>query len=190
MIKKDWIKKVKSVHPKSDEQVLQFIYDFRTMQKSEAAEEAIYTQFESGYCYYFAHILKLAFKRGEVCWAAPYGHMVWVDDDGIPYDISGVDDSDTNDYIPEFMMESTVKDFRHVPGVVNNTTDQKIAQMVLDWHDIKSEMFGGDVTKLSLKEANKFVKSFTIYEEDFGGIYQKKKKYLKRKFKIKEDKNE
>lgn len=46
MIKKDWIKKVKSVHPKSDEQVLQFIYDFRTMQKSEAAEEAIYTQFE------------------------------------------------------------------------------------------------------------------------------------------------
>ena len=39
MIKKDWIKKVKSVHPKSDEQVLQFIYDFRTMQKSEAAEE-------------------------------------------------------------------------------------------------------------------------------------------------------
>ena len=135
-------------------------------------------------------MLKLAFKRGEVCLAAPYGHMVWVDDDGMPYDISGVDDSDTNDYIPEFMMESTVKDFRHVPGVVNNTTDQKIAQMVLDWHDIKSEMFGGDVTKLSLKEANKFVKSFTIYEEDFGGIYQKKKKYLKRKFKIKEDKDE
>ena len=190
MTEKDWIKKVKSVHPKADEQVLQFIYDFRTMQKSEAAEDAIYTQFESGYCYYFAHMLKLAFKRGEVCWAAPYGHMVWVDDDGIPYDISGVDDSDTNDYIPEYMMESTVKDFRHVPGVVNNTTDQKIAQMVLDWHDIKSEMFGGDVTKFSLKEANKFIKSFTIYEEDFGGIYQKKKKYLKRKFKIKEDKDE
>lgn len=126
-------------------------------------------------------ILHIAFKRGEVCWAAPYGHIVWVDDDGIPYDISGVDDSDTNDYIPEFMMESTVKDFRHVPGVVNNTTDQKIAQMVLDWHDIKSEMFGGDVTKLSLKEANKFVKSFTIYEEDFGGIYQKKEKIFKKK---------
>ena len=190
MTEKDWIKKVKSVHSKADEQVLQFIYDFRTMQKSEAAEDAIYTQFESGYCYYFAHMLKLAFKRGEVCWAAPYGHMVWVDDDGIPYDISGVDDSDTNDYIPEFMMESTVKDFRHVPGVVNNTTDQKIAQMVLDWHDIKSEMFGGDVTKFSLKEANKFVKSFTIYEEDFGGICQKKKKYLKRKFKIKENKSQ
>lgn len=24
------------------------------------------------------------------------GHMVWVDDDGMPYDIAGVDDSDTN----------------------------------------------------------------------------------------------
>ena len=69
-------------------------------------------------------MLKLAFKRGEVCWAAPYGHMVWVDDDGIPYDISGLDDSDTNDYIPEFMKECTVKDYRHVPGVVNITTDQ------------------------------------------------------------------
>ena len=57
MTEKDWIKKVKSVHPKADEQVLQFIYDFRIMQKSEAAEDAIYTQFESGYCYYFAHML-------------------------------------------------------------------------------------------------------------------------------------
>lgn len=74
-----------------------------------------------------------------------------------------------------------MKYFRHVPGVVNNTTDQKIAQMILDWHDIKSEMFGGDVTKFSLKEANKFVKSFTIYEEDFGGIYQKKEKIFKKK---------
>lgn len=85
-------------------------------------------------------------------------------------------------------MESTVKgDFRHVPGVVNNTTDQKIAQMVLDWHDIKSEMFGGDVTKLSLKEANKFVKSFDM--KRFRRDLSKKKKYLKRKFKIKEDKS-
>lgn len=41
MTEKDWIKKVKSVHPKADGQVLQFIYDFRTMQKSEAAEEVI-----------------------------------------------------------------------------------------------------------------------------------------------------
>lgn len=87
-------------------------------------------------------------------------------------------------------MDGTVKYFRHVPGVVNNTTDQKIAQMILDWHDIKSEMFGGDVTKLSQKEANKFVKSSAIYEEDFGDVYPKKKKYLKRKFKIKEDKDE
>ena len=42
MTEKDWIKKVKSVHPKADGQVLQFIYDFRTMQKSETAEDAIY----------------------------------------------------------------------------------------------------------------------------------------------------
>ena len=40
MIEKEWIKKVKSVHPKADGQVLQFIYDFRTMQKSETAEDA------------------------------------------------------------------------------------------------------------------------------------------------------
>lgn len=32
------------------------------------------------------------------------------------------------------------------------------------------------MTKFSRKEANKFVKSFAIYEEDFGGVYQKTKK--------------
>ena len=37
------------------------------------------------------------------------------------------------------------------------------------------------MTKFSRKEANKFVKSFAIYEEDFGGIYQKKEKIFKKK---------
>lgn len=186
MTEKDWIKKVKSVHPKADEQVLQFVYDFRTMQKSEAAEDAIYTQFESGYCYYFAHMLKLAFKRGEVCWAAPYGHIVWVDENDVPYDISGVNESETDDYIPEYMMGDTILDFKHIAGRVHNTSDQEIAKMVLDWQDIRSNQFGGDVTKIKTKkDAEKYLQqAFPVLWLEDQMVYDKKKEYLKKKFGI------
>lgn len=85
---------------------------FTTMQKTGESEDVLYKQFSSGYCYYFAHMLQAAFGRGEVCWAAPYGHIVWVDEGGTPYDISGVNDSDTKDYIPEYMMGKTINDFK------------------------------------------------------------------------------
>lgn len=55
--------------------------------------EIIWQTFTAGYCYYFAVMLKDAFQRGEICWCAPYGHICWVDDNGVPYDISGVCDS-------------------------------------------------------------------------------------------------
>lgn len=179
----EWLQKIQRVHPKADEEVLRFIYDFSTKQGCGEAEEVLYQQFASGYCYYFACMLKAAFNRGEICWAAPFGHIVWVDENGTPYDISGVNESETDDYIPEYMMGDTILDFKHIAGRVHNTSDQEIAKMVLDWQDIRSDQFGGDVTKLSMEEANKFIKSFSAYEEDFDGAYQKKKKYLERKFK-------
>lgn len=97
----EWLKKIQKVHPKADEEVLRFIYDFSVKQGYGEAEKVLYQQFISGYCYYFACMLKAAFNRGEVCWAAPYGHIVWVDENDIPYDISGVNKSETDDYIPE-----------------------------------------------------------------------------------------
>lgn len=74
----------------ADKQVLSFIDDFREDDKS------IRQKFCAGYCYYFAVMLKDAFHRGEICWCAPLGHICWVDDNGVPYDIDGVCDSDCN----------------------------------------------------------------------------------------------
>lgn len=119
----------------ASEQVLGFIYDFRThsggiFNKPEEAEEIIRNQFRNGYCYYFAHMLKLAFGRGEVCIAAPIGHFVWMDVNGMPYDIEGVNESDCEEYIPESFLGDMVQDFLHVKGVTHNTTKEEIEDLI------------------------------------------------------------
>ena len=60
----------------------QFIDDFRTRQNdyiptdNNDAEEVIRHQFRAGYCYYFAHMLELAYPGGEVCLCYPFGHWI------------------------------------------------------------------------------------------------------------------
>lgn len=127
---------------------------------------------------------KAAFNRGEICWAAPFGHIVWVDENGIPYDISGVNESETDDYIPEYMMGNTILDFKHIAGKVHNTSDQEIAEMVLDWQDIRSNQFGGDVTKIKTKkDAEKYLQqAFPVLWLEDQEVYEKKVEYLKKKF--------
>lgn len=182
----EWLKKIQKIHPKADEEVLRFIYDFSVKQGYGEAEEVLYQQFANGYCYYFACILKVAFNRGEICWAAPFGHIVWVDENGIPYDISGVNESETDDYIPEYMMGDTILDFKHIAGKTHDTTDQEIAKMQLDWQDIRSKQFGGDVTKIKTKEdAEKYLQqAFPVLWLEDQMVYDKKKEYLKKKFGI------
>lgn len=64
-------------HPAIDKNVLQFIADFACHTATNGDEyEILRSTFRNGYCYYFARILKTAFNRGEVCWAAPFGHFV------------------------------------------------------------------------------------------------------------------
>lgn len=72
----------------ADKDVISFIEGFL------GDHEIIWQTFTAGYCYYFAVMLKDAFQRGEIRWCAPYGHICWVDDNGVPYDISGVCDSE------------------------------------------------------------------------------------------------
>lgn len=69
----EWLKKIQKVHPKADEEVLRFIYDFSVKQGYGEAEDVLYQQFASGYCYYFACMLKAAFNRGKY---AGRRHMV------------------------------------------------------------------------------------------------------------------
>lgn len=64
----EWLKKIQKIHPKADEELFRFIYDFSVKQGYGEAEEVLYQQFANEYCYYFACILKVAFNRGEICW--------------------------------------------------------------------------------------------------------------------------
>lgn len=120
--------------PTANEQVLRFIADFMYHGVPEigleASAESIRSTFRDGYCYYFAHMLKEAFNRGTVCWAAPYGHIVWVDTDGNPYDIEGVNFSDCQYYIPCSYIGEHVNDFKHVPGVEFAATKEFLEEVI------------------------------------------------------------
>lgn len=112
-----FISETKSREANADEIVLGFIYDFAWRKAaSEEEYEIIRSLFMDGYCYYFATMLKTAFNRGEICWCAPFGHFVWVDENGVPYDIEGVSTAEAEYYIPEEYIHEGLDDFKHVPG--------------------------------------------------------------------------
>lgn len=77
--------------------------------------------FCAGYCYYFAHMLKLAFG-GRVCWVENRSHIVWADCDincsldalqeAVAYDITGVFDDYERIWPAEYLGE-TIVDFMH-----------------------------------------------------------------------------
>lgn len=99
------------------EEVVRFIaeilYDARNDQ------DAIRSFFRAGYCYYFANLLQTAFHRGIICQAEPYGHMVWVDEDGCAYDVEG--SYDPREHECEQLTDASylgdlLLDFLHIPG--------------------------------------------------------------------------
>lgn len=118
---------------KASAKVISFIADFRfvglTVDSALDRAEIIREQFRNGYCYYFAHILKVAFNNGEVCWAAPFGHFVWKYNNEI-YDIEGVYYGEAELFIPETFMGDSVKDFKHVRGEVFNATKHDIDRFI------------------------------------------------------------
>lgn len=103
--------------PGADKDVLGFIAGLMSHFAADDAElELMISTFRAGYCWHFAHLLKDTFGRGEVCWAAPFGHFVWVDDSGVPYDAEGINFGEQLYNIPESYMGDTLDDFRHIPG--------------------------------------------------------------------------
>ena len=116
---------------KTDETVLAFIgnitnYHYPNILK----QDAVYELFSSGYCYYFALMLKDAFQRGEICWCAPYGHICWMDDNGHPYDINGTCDSECDYFIPVSYIKDGLTDFKHVPGEVFDASEEYIQNAI------------------------------------------------------------
>lgn len=116
----------------ADETVARFIADV-LLADGPRGSESIRTLFRAGYCYYFAHILRLAFDRGQVCWTAPYGHFVWVDDNGNPYDVEGLYVGEATHFVPEGYLGDAVNDFRHMPGLCHGTSDEEIKRMINEY---------------------------------------------------------
>lgn len=114
------------IEPQADEQVLDFIIDFLCHHKNVDEQEVIRSQFRAGYCYHFAIILKNIFNRGEICWCAPYGHICWVDDNGVPYDIEGICQSDCEYFIPVSYIQEGLADFMHIKGISFNASQEYI----------------------------------------------------------------
>lgn len=113
--------------------VMNFIEEFynRCGENTEADKKSIRNQFMIGYCYYFAQILKSAFNRGDVCLVVGDSHIVWLDTDGIAYDADGVfnkyngsmEDFYNKSLIPENLISSYMKTFKHVPSDVFGKSD-------------------------------------------------------------------
>lgn len=116
--------------PNANKNVLQFIADFLYHGvpdlSLEDSAESIRSTFRAGYCYYFAIILKEAFGRGHICWAAPFSHIVWVDINGVPYDIEGVNCSECDYYIPIEYLGDSISSFKHIPGIKESVEEANV----------------------------------------------------------------
>lgn len=98
------------IEPKANTEILEFINHFVNFD-----DQDVHNRFVNSYCYYFAKMLEIAFPAGTVCWAVPFGHLVYVFDK-IPYDITGVYDGEADEFIPEKYLGNAINDFKH-----NNT---------------------------------------------------------------------
>ncbi len=119
--------------PEGSPDVMAFIgaiYDSRPEEHAEAVRGFL----RSGYCYYFAHMLKLAFGRGTVCLAYPLGHAVWLDEDGIPYDAEGVCMSEYEKLVDIDCLPELKYDFMHVPELASPPDIRERVDMLLEKH--------------------------------------------------------
>lgn len=110
MSKEEWISGF--IKDGGNETVIRFIADIAW---NASDTDCIHELFAAGYCYYFAAMLRIAFKRGSICHAYPYSHVVWVDEDEIAYDIDGIC-KEYKELIPIDGYGKILNSFRRVPG--------------------------------------------------------------------------
>lgn len=130
-----WIEQQKREQPKANVTVLTFITKilFHNGSSKEKTND-IYTLFACGYCYYFARMLEDAFPGGTICWAAPFGHITY-QYDGMFYDIGGVYQGEATAQIPIDRLGDAINDFRHIPNLSYNATEQELARIQLEWEE-------------------------------------------------------
>ena len=110
MTEKEWVKTHTTGFFKDyDPDVVAFIgeilYDGRNQ------EDALRSFFRAGYCYHFARLLQDVFKRGTLCVTEPFGHIVWMDTNGLAYDIEGP-------YLPEEQECTALRDIKHYGDLI------------------------------------------------------------------------
>ena len=109
----------------ADRDVIKFISDVRYHQGEENSE-TIHNLFSSGYCYHFALILQHCFKRGDVCLAYPFGHMVWRDINGVVYDIEGVN-TKYEELVEVDKLGKSLNGFLHIPNLDEGVLDEDLS---------------------------------------------------------------
>ena len=117
-----------------DYTVLYFIAEMRS-HLSDEGDEQMYKLFTAGYCYYFAVMLKAAFDRGHICVAAPFGHIVWVDENDIAYDYNGVNVR-YECLIPVEALGNGLEDFLHVKGKTHTNTQEEIQALMDKYREV------------------------------------------------------
>ena len=114
----EWVENIYKTFPNARIDILEFIADILYHQ-GKSCESVIHLLFSSGYCYYFALILKGAFG-GTICWHKGISHIVWTDSDEITsesvfYDIGGVYyDYKDGGIVPVEELGQDLKNFLHV----------------------------------------------------------------------------
>lgn len=131
--------------------ILEFIDNFRTNRGkfNDDSTGTIISLFRGGYCYYFAHLLQIAFNSGTVCWAAPFGHFVWVNND-IPYDIEGIYEGEAFYLIPETYIEDYVHEFKHIPSDKRSSkisTKEILIERIKDYCKNTNQVYDSDIEK-------------------------------------------
>lgn len=116
-------------------EVEEFINQFMSHSThTDESKEMLRMLFRAGYCYHFAHILLAVFDRGQVVWAAPFGHICWQDEDGKIYDVEGEYEGEAYYFIPEDFTEKkfpgNMLDFKHIPHKYFNATKAQLINLM------------------------------------------------------------
>ena len=111
-------------------------------------QEWLRVHYKYGYCYYFAHMLKTAFNRGQVCWTAPYEHWIFLDEDNTPYDCEGKFKGERFYFIPErYVPTSIVEWYKHKNRNVKAPSRDFIIDRIKSYCKLVKEPYNPEIEK-------------------------------------------
>lgn len=108
-----WLEEQLKKNRKAKPEVLEFIWNFVTHDKSTESFRVIEHQFTTGYCYHFALIMQKMFG-GKIVWHKGHSHILWQDRNKVAYDIRGVYcDYRLGEIAPTSALGDEIEDYFH-----------------------------------------------------------------------------